>query len=73
MILDLATITFSIKAFDIPIALIGYAALSVLRTTTFFTSYSCATVNKLSVPIILVFTASKGKNSQDGTCFNAAA
>ena len=37
------------------------------------TSYFSATDNKLSVPKILVFTASKGKNSHDGTCFKAAA
>ena len=30
-------------------------------------------VNKLSVPKTFVFTASTGKNSQEGTCFKAAA
>ena len=71
--LDFATITFSIIALDMPMALIGYAALSVLSTTTFFTLCLSANVNTLSVPRMLVFTASNGKNSQEGTCFNAAA
>ncbi len=72
-VLDLDIITFSINALLIPIALIGYAALSVLRITTFFRSYFSAAFNTLLVPKILVLTASRGKNSHDGTCFNAAA
>ena len=36
-VLDFAVITFSIIALEIPIALIGYAALSVDRQTTLFT------------------------------------
>ena len=72
-VLDLATNTFSIIAFEIPIAFIGYAALSVDRHITFLTPYSIAAVSTLSVPNTLVLTASRGKNSQDGTCFNAAA
>ena len=64
---------FSIIAFDVPIAFTGYAALSVDRQTTFLTPYSIATDNTFSVPNIFVLTASRGKNSHDGTCFNAAA
>ena len=64
---------FSINALDIPIALIGYAALSVLKTTTLVTLYFSADKSTLFVPIIFVFTACIGKNSQEGTCFNAAA
>ena len=37
-VLEFAIITFSINAFDIPMAFIGYAALSVLKITTFFIS-----------------------------------
>ena len=65
--------TFSIKALEMPIALIGYAALSVLKQTTFFTPWAEAESMTFWVPKTLVFVASKGKNSQDGTCFNAAA
>ena len=69
----LATAIFSSIALVIPIALIGYAALSVERQITDSTPHSIATVSTLSVPITLVRTASIGKNSQEGTCFNAAA
>ena len=72
-VLDFATITFSIIALEVPIAFTGYAALSVERHITFFTPASIAAVNTFSVPNTLVFTASTGKNSHDGTCFNAAA
>ena len=68
-----APITFSIIALLIPMALMGYAALSVERQTTFFTPASMAAVNTLSVPSTLVRTASMGKNSQLGTCLSAAA
>ena len=55
------------------IALTGYAALSVDKQTTFLTPASMAAVRTFSVPKTLVLTASMGKNSHDGTCFNAAA
>ncbi|MNJ78405.1 hypothetical protein D3C77_761520 [compost metagenome] len=70
---DLATMTFSIMALEIPIALIGYTALSVLRQTTRCTWFWIAASRTFSVPMTLVFTASIGWNSQEGTCFNAAA
>ena len=68
-----AMATFSSRALDMPMALIGYAALSVLRQITDFTPASIAAVSTLSVPITLVRMASMGKNSQEGTCFSAAA
>jgi hypothetical protein len=71
--LALAIATFSISALDIPIALIGYAALSVLKQITFETLLLTADRITFYVPITLVYVASKGKNSQEGTCFNAAA
>jgi hypothetical protein len=64
---------FSIRALDIPIALIGYTALSVLRQTTEPTCASIAARRTLALPWIFVATASKGKNSAEGTCFRAAA
>ncbi len=70
---DDATITFSIIAFEIPMALIGYTALSVLRHTTRFTPAATAASSTFSVPSTLVRTASIGWNSHDGTCFSAAA
>ena len=70
---DLATMTFSIIALDVPIAFTGYAALSVERQITFFTPASIAAVSTFSVPRTFVLTASIGKNSQEGTCFKAAA
>ena len=72
-VLAFATTTFSIIAFDVPIALTGYAALSVERQTTFLTPASMAALRTFSVPKTLVLTASIGKNSQEGTCFKAAA
>src|SRR6516165_5578455 len=57
---DFATATFSISAFDIPIALIGYTALSVLNTITFFTPLAMAAFSVFSVPRMLVATASMG-------------
>ena len=70
---DLATATFSIIALDIPMALTGYAALSVDRQTTFLTPASIAAFRTFSVPMTLVLIASIGKNSHEGTCLSAAA
>ena len=70
---DFATNTFSIIALEVPIALTGYAALSVERQITFLTPSSMAAVRTLSVPRTLVLTASSGKNSHEGTCLSAAA
>src|SRR5216683_2630749 len=70
---DDATMTFSIMAFEMPMALIGYTALSVLRQTRRFTPAATAAWITFSVPRMLVRTASIGWNSQDGTCFSAAA
>jgi hypothetical protein len=58
--LDLATATFSIIALLIPIALIGYTALSVLRTTTLLTPLAVAASRTFCVPKIFVFKASMG-------------
>lgn len=71
--LALARITFSIIALLIPMALMGYAALSVDKQTILFTPNCTAAVKTLFVPSTLVRTASMGKNSQEGTCFKAAA
>ena len=57
---DMATMTFSIMAFDIPMALMGYTALSVLRQTTRFTRAAIAACSTFSVPSTLVRTASIG-------------
>lgn len=70
---DFATAIFSSRALLMPIALMGYAALSVERQMTHFTPESMAASRTLSVPMTLVLTASIGKNSQDGTCLRAAA
>src|SRR5690606_8355815 len=70
---EAAIATFSIKAFEIPIALIGYAALSVLRQIILFTLLAIAASIVFCVPKTFVLVASMGKNSQEGTCFNAAA
>src|SRR4051794_40954342 len=70
---DLATKTFSISAFDIPMAFMGYTALSVLRHTTRETPQVAAASITFSVPRTFVLTASTGKNSHDGTCLSAAA
>src|SRR5690606_32192628 len=70
---EAAIATFSIIALEIPIALIGYAALSVLKQITFFTPEVTAASITFCVPITLVCTACIGKNSQEGTCFKAAA
>src|ERR1035437_7361111 len=69
----LATMHFSIRAFDMPIAFTGYTALSVLRTITLLTLEATAAFIAFSAPSVLVCIASIGKNSQDGTCFSAAA
>ena len=65
--------TFSIRDLLMPIALIGYTALSVLKHTIPFTPYLTALPMTFELPVIFVATASIGKNSHDGTCFNAAA
>ena len=65
--------TFSMYAFVMPMAEVGYTALSVERQTTFFTCFWMAARSRFSLPAILVFTASIGKLSQEGTCFIAAA
>ena len=64
---------FSISALDMPMALIGYTALSVLRHTTLRTPAAEAASITLWLPWMLVFTACCGKNSHDGTCLSAAA
>ena len=56
-----------------PMAEVGYTALSVDKQTTFCTRFWMAASNRFSLPLMLVFTASIGKLSQDGTCFIAAA
>ena len=56
----LDTMVFSINALDIPIALIGYTALSVLSTTTRSTLFAIAAFITLSAPTTLVLTASNG-------------
>ncbi len=65
--------TFSISALDMPIALTGYAALSVPRHTTERTPLALLASITLALPSTLVRTASIGKNSQLGTCLSAAA
>ena len=57
---DLATKTFYIIALEMPMALIGYTALSVLKQITRLTFVLIAAVSTFSVPIILVLTASIG-------------
>ena len=56
-----------------PMAEVGYTALSVDKQTTFCTRFWMAASSRFSLPLMLVFTASMGKFSQDGTCFIAAA
>ncbi len=68
-----ACAVFSMRALVMPIALIGYTALSVLRQTTDRTPASPAASITLALPTILVRTACAGKNSHDGTCLRAAA
>src|ERR1022692_236222 len=68
-----ACAVFSIRALLMPIALMGYTALSVLRHTTDLTPLAAAASITLALPATLVRTACVGKNSQDGTCFRAAA
>src|SRR5687767_3744897 len=70
---EAATMTFSIMALEIPMALMGYTALSVLRHTSRLTPAAIAASMTFSVPMMLVLTASIGWNSQDGTCLSAAA
>ena len=73
MFLEAATATFSIKALLIPMALMGYAALSVLKQIMRFTLLATAASMVFWVPKTFVFAASIGKNSQEGTCLRAAA
>lgn len=54
-ILDLATTAFSSTDFVIPIALIGEAALSVLKQMTASTPSSIAAVKTFSVPMTFYF------------------
>ena len=68
-----ATITFSIIALLMPMALMGYTALSVLRHTTRWTPAPIAASSTFSVPSTLVRTACMGWNSHEGTCLSAAA
>src|SRR5262245_61275004 len=70
---DFATASFSIMALEMPMALIGYTALSVDRTMTRWTRAPIAALSRLSAPRMFVRTASIGKNSHDGTCLSAAA
>ena len=58
--LALATTNFSAIALEIPMALIGYTALSVLKTIVFLTPLAIEALNKFSVPKIFVRTASRG-------------
>lgn len=55
-----ATITFSIIALEMPMALIGYTALSVLRQTARLTPAATAASSTFSVPSTLVRTACIG-------------
>ena len=55
-----ATITFSMIAFDMPMALMGYTALSVERQMTFLTPALMAASSTFSVPMTFVLTASMG-------------
>ena len=57
---DFAAKIFSANALDIPIAFIGYAALSVLRRITRFTPLAVAALQTFSVPSTFVRTASIG-------------
>ena len=56
-----------------PMALTGYAALSVPRQTSERTSLALQASTTLALPSTLVRTASSGKNSHEGTCLSAAA
>ena len=51
----------------------GLTALSVLSAITRSTWFSMAASITLRAPMMLVFTASMGLYSQEGTCFRAAA
>src|SRR5680860_1184037 len=66
-----ACATFSIMAFDMPMALTGYTALSVPRHTTLSTPFLFAASITFELPMTLVRTASIGKNSHEGTCLRA--
>ena len=62
--LEAAIATFSIKAFEIPMALIGYAALSVLRQIIFLTPFAIAASIVFWVPNTFVLAASSGKQAR---------
>src|SRR5690606_13028720 len=66
-----ACATFSIIALDMPMALTGYAALSVPKHTSDATPLALLASITFAEPSTFVRTASRGKNSQLGTCFNA--
>ena len=68
-----AATIFSIMALLIPIALMGFTALSVLRATTRRTPAELAASQTFWEPTAFVWRASPGYCSQAGTCFSAAA
>ena len=67
--------TRSWMALVMPITLTGLQALSVEMPTTVSTGRRCSRMARtmFSGPPMFVCTASKGKYSQVGTCFSAAA
>ena len=69
----LAIMIFSISAFDIPMAFMGYTALSLLRTIMCFDAAGQGRVEDVIGAQGVGLYGLKGKNSQDGTCFSAAA
>ena len=52
-----------------PMALMGYTALSVLRTIIFFTPHGQGGIHDIFRTQAFRSNASNGKNSQEGTCF----
>ncbi len=63
----------SASSFVAPITFVGSTALSVLTVSTRSTPASIAASTTFCVPRTFVSVASKGLNSQAGTCFMAAA
>ena len=63
----------SASAFDWPITVFGFAALSVETSTKRFAPYSTATSATTRVPSVLFRTASSGLASIIATCLYAAA
>ena len=63
----------SARAFDWPITVFGFAALSVETSTNRLAPYSTATSATTRVPIVLFRTASIGFASISATCLYAAA